>query len=153
MKKFLSIAGGFFLVVILAFGGIFGYMAWQGRGLDASSRAYVKANLPAILSTWSEDELVKRSSPQMVKILDKNPEQTNELFKKFSMLGTMQSLGKVKGDSNVFYSTHHGKVTTASYDCEAKFQKGEAHVAVGLIFLSGRWRIQRFNVSSPIFLQ
>ena len=73
MKKFLSIVGGIFLVIVVIGAGLIGYAAYQGRGLDASSKTYVEANVPPIISTWSKDELLKRSSPQLLKAVNDNP--------------------------------------------------------------------------------
>lgn len=153
MKKFLSIVGGIFLLLVLVVAGFIGYAAYQGRGLDASSKAYVEANIPPIISSWSKDELLKRSSPQLLKILNENPGQLEQLFQKLSKLGAMQSFGEVKGDSNVSVTTQNGKVITASYLAKAKFQNGEAQIAIRLIQLSGQWQLLLFNVNSPLFLQ
>ena len=153
MKKFLSIIGGLFLVLVLIVIGFVGYAAYQGRGLDASSKTYVEANVPTIISTWSKNELLKRSSPQLIKIINEKPEQLDQLFQKLSKLGAMQSFGDVKGDSNVSYTTQNGKVTTASYVANAKFENGEGYITVRLIQLSGQWQFLLFNVNSPIFLQ
>lgn len=153
MKKFLSIFGGIFLLLILVVAGFFGYALYQGRGLDASSKAYVEANIPPIISTWSKDELLKRSSPQLQKIIREKPEQLDQLFQMLSKLGTMQSFGDIKGDSNVSYTTQNGKVTTASYIATAKFENGEGRISVRLILLSDQWQLLLFNVNSPLFLQ
>lgn len=153
MKKFLSIVGGLFLALLLVVASFVGYAAYQGRGLDASSKAYVEANVPAIISTWSKDELLKRSSPQLQKVINDNPEQLDQLFQKLSNLGAMQSFGDVKGDSNVAYTTQNGKVITASYVANAKFKNGKGHITVRLIQLSGQWQFLLFNVNSPLFLQ
>ena len=50
LKRFLSIIGGIclVLVVVVVVAGFVGYAAYQGRGLDASSKAYVEENIPAI---------------------------------------------------------------------------------------------------------
>lgn len=154
MKRFLSIIGGLFLALVLLAAGFFGYAAYQGRGLDASSKAYVEENLPAIVSTWSKDELLKRSSPQLLKILNEKPEQLDQLFQKLSTLGPMQSLDDaVKGDSNVSYNIQGGKVTTAAYAVSAKFKNGEGHIKVRLIQSpAGQWRFLVFYVDSPLFL-
>jgi hypothetical protein len=153
MKKFLSIVGGLFLLLILVVAGFIGYAAYQGRGLDASSKAYVEANIPPIISTWSKDELLKRASPQLLKIVNEKPEQLDQLFQKLSRLGAMKSFGDVKGDSNVSYTTQDGKVTTASYIATAKFENGDGRIAVRLIQLSGQWQLLLFHVNSPLFLQ
>lgn len=154
MKRFLSIIGGLFLALVLLAAGFFGYAAYQGRGLDASSKAYVEENLPAIVSTWSKDELLKRSSPQLLKILNEKPEQLDQLFQKLSTLGPMQSLDDaVKGDSNVSYNIQGGKVTTAAYAVSAKFKNGEGHIKVRLIQSpAGQWQFLVFYVDSPLFL-
>ena len=153
MKKFLSIVGGLFFVFVLVVAVFIGYAAYQGQGLDASSKAYVEANVPAIISTWSKDELLKRSSPQFLKIVNEKPELIDQLFRKLSKLGAMRSFGDVKGDSNVFYTTQDGKVTTASYGATAKFENGEGHITVRLIQSSGQWQFLLFHVDSPLFLQ
>jgi hypothetical protein len=133
LKRFLSIIGGLFLVLVLVVAGFLGYAAYQGRGLDASSKAYVEENIPAIISTWSKDELLKRSSPQLLTIINRKPEQLDQLFQKLSTLGPMLSFGEVKGDSNVSYTTQNGKVTTAAYVATAKFKNGEGHISARLI--------------------
>lgn len=153
MKKFLSIVGGLFLLLILVVAGFIGYATYQGRGLDASSKAYVEANVPPIISTWSKDELLKRSSPQLLKIIHEKPEQFDQLFQKLSKLGTMQSFSDIKGNSNVSYTTENGKVITASYIANAKFENGEGRISIRLIQLSGQWQLLLFNINSPLFLQ
>jgi hypothetical protein len=153
MKKILSVIGGAFLALVVVIGGFIGYAAYQGRGLDASSKAYVEENVPAILSSWSMEELVKRSSPQLLKTIDGKPEQMDQLFRKLSKLGAMRSLSDVKGDSQVFYTTKEGKTITASYTAAATFENGEASLNVRLIQSSGQWQFLLFYVNSPIFLQ
>jgi hypothetical protein len=48
LKRILSIVGGLFLVLVLVVAGLAGYAAYQGQGLDASSKAFVEENVPAI---------------------------------------------------------------------------------------------------------
>jgi hypothetical protein len=154
LKRFLSIVGGLFLVLVLLAAGLFGYAAYQGRGLDASSKAYIEENVPAVISSWSKDELLQRASPQLLKIINEKPEQLDQLFQKLSKLGPMQSFGAVKGDSNVSYTTQNGKVTTAAYVVTAKFKNGEGRIAARLIQSpAGQWQFLVFHVDSPLFLQ
>lgn len=154
LKRLLSIIGGLFLVLVLIVAGFFGYAAYQGRGLDASSKAYVEENIPAIISTWSKDELLKRSSPQLLTIVNEKPELLDQLFQKLSMLGPMLSFGEVKGGSYVSYTPQNGKVTTAAYVVTAKFKNGEGRVSTRLIQSpAGQWQILLFHVDSPLFLR
>ena len=154
MKKTLSILGGIFLLLIVVGGGFIGYMVYQGRGMDSSSKAYVEANVPPILSTWSEKGLLKRSSPLLLKVLDDHPKQLDLLFHKFSELGHLKSFGDVRGESKIMYNTKYGKVTTAYYQANAKFENGKALITVRLIRSpEGKWQFLLFNVKSPLFLQ
>lgn len=84
MKKLLSIIGAIFLLVALTVAGFIGYAAYQGKSLDASSKAYVETNVPAIISTWSKEELLKRASPQLLKIINDDPGKLDQLFQKLS---------------------------------------------------------------------
>jgi hypothetical protein len=151
LKRFLEIIGGLFIVLVLVVTTFFGYTAYQGTRLDRSSKEYFEENVPSIISTWSKDELLKRSSPN---ILRTDPEQLDKLFKRLSSLGPMQSIGEAKGDSNVDYSTQNGKVTTAAYVATAHFKNGEARIRARLILSpAGQWQFSSFNVDSPLFLQ
>ena len=153
MKIFLSIVGGIFLVIVLVVAGFIGFAAYQGKGLDASSKAYIEENVPTIISKWSKDELLKRSSPQLLKVINEKPQQLDQLFQKLSKLGAMRGFGDVKGDSNVSYTTQSGKVTTASYVATAKFENGEGRITARLIQSSGQWQFLQFYVDSPLFIQ
>ena len=139
-------------ILIFAFSSYIIFAAYQERGFDASSKTYVEKNLPAIINNWSEAELVKRASPQLLKIIKEKPGQLDQLFQKLSTLGAMQSFGDVKGESNINYSMQNGKMTTAYYIASAKFAHGEAKVAVRLIQSAGQWQFLLFNVKSPLFL-
>ncbi|MDR4493262.1 MAG: hypothetical protein AB7P17_12950 [Nitrospirales bacterium] len=153
MKNVLSIIGGIFLVLILIGVGVIAYAAFHGRALDASSKAYVEANLPAILDTWSTDELLQRSSPQLLKAVNEKPEQLDQLFRKLSNLGALRSLGNAQGDSHISFTTEHGRVTTATYVVNATFENGEGRINTRLIQVDGQWQFLMFYVDSPIFLQ
>lgn len=146
MKTVLMILGVLFLILIIAVAGFVGYAAYVGTQLDASSKAYVDASVPAIISTWSKDELIKRASPQLLK--SASDEQIEDLFTKLSEeLGPFQSYDGSKGDSNVSYTTQDGKVTTASYTANASFQNGKVDIEIKLIQTNGEWLLLGFHVS------
>lgn len=153
MKKALAIAGGILVVLLLVAGGFVTYIAYQGRALDASSKAYVEANVPPILSSWSKDELLRRASPQLVKVLGEKPGQADQIFRKLSKLGAMREFGGVKGESNRAYNPRDGAITTASYVATAKFENGNARIDVRLVRAANEWRVLAFNVNSPLFVQ
>ncbi|MGF1879256.1 hypothetical protein L4D77_28840 [Photobacterium frigidiphilum] len=153
MKTFLSIIGSLFLVLIVVVASFIGYAAYQGTGLDKASKIYVENNVPLIISTWSKDELLNHSSPQLLRKINEDPERFSQLFELYSKLGKIRSFGNVEGDSNISYSSENGKVTTAGYMATAIFENGDAQISVKLIQLSDQWQFLSFYVDSPLFLQ
>jgi hypothetical protein len=124
VKKFLIILGGIALAAVLLIGGFIGYSAYQGGRLDASSKDYVDKNIPLIVASWSKNELLKRASPQLLDAINEKPDQADRLFQGFAKLGAMRSYDGSKGESTVSYTNKNGKVISASYIANAKFENG-----------------------------
>ena len=153
MKKLLTILGGLFLLIVVVAAVFIGMGVYQGNKLDKSSKAYVEANAQPIVSTWSKDELVKRASPQLLEVLNKDPDQVDQLFKKLSRLGALVSLAEPKGQATMAYTNSTGKVVSAAYTETAQFQNGKADISIRLIQVGGQWQVLLFNVNSPLMLQ
>lgn len=93
MKSCLSSLGVVFLVLVIVGGALFGYVAYNGSKLDASSKKYVDDNIPVIVGAWNKDELLKRASPELMKAA---PE--GDIASLFSQLNTkLGSLVEYKG--------------------------------------------------------
>lgn len=145
MKSILSFLGVIFLILVLSAAAFFGYCAYTGGKLDASSKAYVDESVPAIISTWSKEELIKRASPQLRQ--KSSDEQITQLFNTLSnRLGAFRSYDGTKGDSNVSFTTQNGRVVTASYLAKATFQYGKAEIQIKLIQSQDSWEILGFHV-------
>ena len=153
MNKSLVIGGVLFLVLLTLIGSVVGYFVYNGSGLDASSKAYVDENIPLIVSSWSKEELLKRSSPKLIELVNKNPNQLDQLFKKLSTLGAMTHYEGSKGQAYFFVNYPQGKSISAKYTANAKFEHGEAEIQVQMVQESDQWQIINFHVNSPIFLQ
>lgn len=149
MKKFLSVVGALFLVVVLGIGGFVAYVMFQGKALDTSSKAYVRASVPAIISTWSEQELLKRASPQLLKELRAHPGQLDHVFRRMSALGALKHFGDVKGEANTAYNLPHDTSSTAAYKAKAVFANGKVTIKVRLILQDGKWKFLNFYVTAP----
>jgi hypothetical protein len=145
MRTVLIALGAIFLILIAAVGVFIGYMAVVGPALDASSKAYVDASVPAIISTWSKDELIKRSSPQLRKATTNG--QVDQLFAEMKSLGAYETYDGAKGDSNINFTTKEGRVVTASYLATATFKNGRIDLQIKLIQIDGEWFLLRFYVS------
>ncbi|WP_156180878.1 hypothetical protein [Desulfovibrio sp. TomC] len=153
MKKFLAIVGGLFLALLLITAIFFGYAAYNGSKLDASSKIYIEENIPTILSTWSKDTILKLASPQLIETIENNQTNIDLLLTKSATLGKFQKISDIKGDSNTSFTTQNGSVITSRYAVQAKFDNGEATITVTLIQLSGQWRLLGLFINSPSILQ
>jgi len=147
----LAVVGAVLLGLLLLVGGFIGYIAYVGNGLDKSSKEYVDQAIPAIVTGWSPDELVKRESKAFQKAT--TDEQLIKLFAAFRKLGALKNYEGCKGDANVNYTPNSGKVITATYLGRATFEAGEAEIKVILIQENGVWRIQGFRIDSTAFLK
>jgi hypothetical protein len=143
MKKFLVVG---LIIILLAAAGI-AYIAVRGTALDKESKAYAETATPAIVTNWSEKELLDRASPELKKVADQ--QQFDRMFRWFSSLGRLQKFEPLKGGAIMSATSQAGKQVTAQYQTKATFDKGEAMVTLGLIKHGDQWQVLRFNVNSP----
>jgi hypothetical protein len=144
MKVILIIAGVLLVVLLAAGAGIYGYTDYEGRICDGTSKAYVDESVPAIISNWSRDELVKRESPQLHDAIDED--KLNAMFTKLSGLGTMQSYDGATGKARVHLTKSAKFLITADYTAQATFSRGKVQIKIILIRIDGAWMIQGFGV-------
>jgi hypothetical protein len=147
MKKFFIVLGSIFLaLVVLGAIGI-AFVAVRGNALDKESKAYAEAAIPAIITNWSEKELLDRASPEFKQAATQ--QQLDQLFRWVSSLGRLQKYDPPQGQALMSATTQTGKVISAQYTTKATFEKGNATVTLGLIKHGDQWQILRFNVNSP----
>jgi hypothetical protein len=146
MKGVLTVLGAIFLFLLVAGGAFFGYVAYTGTQMDASSKQYVDENVPAIVSTWSPTALIEQASPRLME--KTSTDQINRLFSALAgKLGKFASYDGSKGDSNANFNLTTGKTeTTASYLATATFQNGKAEIKILLTRENGQWKILGFHV-------
>ena len=152
MKKTIVVLGWTFLALLILVGGFAGYMAYVGPKLDASSKAYVDGQIPAIVSTWSEDELLKRAAPELRRVITSKT-QLDRVFESLSRLGKLEHYDGAKGEASILFNMKQGKVVTASYVASAKFENGPARISVRLIRHGDQWELLYFNVNSPALMR
>jgi hypothetical protein len=151
MKKILLVLG---IIILFLIGFVLAnvsYVAFIGPRLDISSKAYVDANVPVVISSWSWDELRKRSSPEFREAL--SDDQMNLFLPKLKQLGSFQKYKGSVGQSYISLTIKNGKVITANYTASAIFQNGSVEIHIALIQKNGQWQIDAFKVNSPNFLK
>lgn len=152
MKKFFTVLGGIFAVlIVVAVGGIL-VLSYLGSGLDKESKSYVDANLPKILKNWDADELLQRASPELMTVAPK--EQIEQLFTIFSdKLGPLKQYNASNGQSNLSFTTPEGKVITGAYVAEAIFEKAPATIQFRVIKHGDTWQVLEFRVNSDAMIR
>jgi hypothetical protein len=119
MKKFFIILGSIFLAVIVLGAIGIAFVTIKGSALDKESKAYADSAIPAIVSAWSEKELLDRASPEFKKAV--TIDQLDRLFRWVSGLGALQKCDPAEGHSMMSATTQTGNVISAQYTAKATF--------------------------------
>lgn len=146
MKKLLVVV--LVLVLLIALG--IAYIAVRGTALDKESKAYADAAIPAIITNWSEKELLDRASPEFKEAATQ--QQLDRMFHWFGSLGRLQKVDSATGQAIMSATTQTGKRITAQYTAKAKFDKGAAAIKLSLIKHADQWQILGFKVDSPALI-
>jgi hypothetical protein len=147
MKKFFAVLGIVFLIIIVLGAVGIGFIAVRGNALDKESRAYADATIPAIVSGWSQKELVDRASPEFKKAVTQ--QQLDQMFHWFTSLGRLQKCEPAQGQAGISVTPQTGKVISGQYAAKTKFEKGDATIKLALIKHENQWQVLSFYVDSP----
>jgi hypothetical protein len=139
------------VVALAALGAILflgvGWFVWSVYALTNSGKDFVDVAVPAIATSWSQDELSKRESPEFRRVTpDDKMAQFFEIFRK---LGPMTSYD---GAATVSAWTQNGLRVTGRYLARITCQNGKAEVVVSVIKENGEWQILGFRVNSDVFV-
>lgn len=146
MKKLFIALGMIFLVLVVVIAAFIGYAAFTGATLDKESKAYADAAVPAITSSWNEQELLSRASPEFQKAA--GPADVDRLFGWFRTLGRLQKYEGAHGQAVTSITPQTGKVISGHYVAKAVFDAGEAKIEIELIKHDNVWQIAGFKINS-----
>jgi len=144
VRKFLYVLGAFTLAVVIAAGVGLGALLYKGHQLDTESKAFVDSAVPAIVTTWSKQQLLDRATPELRETI--KPDELNALFDRLSQLGPLVEYQGATGEAAMSYIAGSGGTVSASYDAKARFQNGSATFRIVLMKRDGRWMIHNFHV-------
>jgi len=151
MKKFFAVLGGIFAVLIVFAAVGFFVLNHFGNQLDQESKSYVDSNLPKIITNWNVEELLKRASPELMKVAPRD--KVEKLFKMFAeKLGPLEYYEGSTGQSNMLVTTQDGYVVTGVYVAEARFVKAPATIKFRIIKHDDNWQILEFHVNSDAIM-
>ena len=124
------------------------------RGLDerAGAEKASREAVLAIVTTWNEDELIKRGVNDFK--TKETREKLDQVFAFYQRLGTFKSLGDGSGNVDTNYGVA-GKLDgyTAHYSFPATFSADTATIEIESHKESSGWKILTFNVKSEAFIR
>jgi hypothetical protein len=150
MKKLLVVLGSIFLLIIVLGAIGIAFVAIRGAALDKESKTYADRAILAIVTNWSEKELLDRASSELKQAATQ--QQIDEYFLRASTLGRLQKCESAQGQALMSATTQGGKMISARYTSKATFEKGEATVTLGLIKHGDQWQILNFDARPPQFI-
>ena len=141
MKKLLILLGAIFAFILL----LVGMVVVRGTIADRESQAYADAAVISIVSSWNEQALLDRASPEFMR--QSGRDQIDALFARLRPLGRLTRYAGSSGASFTSYNVGAGgSATTAVYLANAYFEHGTAQIKITLIKHNGAWRILGFFV-------
>ena len=144
MRKFLSIVGAISLIVLVLAGVALGVVAYKGHALDVESKAFVDDAVPAIVTSWSKEQLLDRATTELR--ANAKPDQLAIFFDRLSRLGALVHYDGATGAATMSYFTFSGSTVSATYVANAEFQNGQASFKITLLKRDGQWLIHNFHV-------
>lgn len=144
MRRFLLVLGALALAGIIAAAVGLGMIVYQGRLLDAESKAFADQVIPAIITSRNMPALLDRLTPE---VRDKvKPQELNAVFDGLSRLGPLLDYGGANGEATMTYAIGSGGAVSARYIASARFKNGSATFQIVLQKRDGQWMIHSFHV-------
>jgi len=139
----MRLLGSSIVIVLALVGAGFLVMMFHGSQLESEAPQYLSEAIPAIAAKWDPNELLKRGSPELLKVASED--QVRELFEKFSPLGAFVRYDGATGGAGWNYA--NGVTTvTGSYVATATFENGQAVFTVELVKRNDQWTISSFQI-------
>lgn len=123
MKKFFILLGSIFFALIVLLAVAIAFVAMKGTALDKESKAYADSAIPAIVSMWSEKELLDRASPEFKKAV--TIDQIDRLFRWVSGLGALQKCEPAEGPRLCLRQRKLGRQSLLSMRRERFLKRGK----------------------------
>ena len=114
-------------------------LAFTGKRLDRSSKAFADAAIVAIVTEWDVDELQKRASPEYNDSVDYD--EIEDDFDALRDMGSLMAYRGSTGDSLIALSFKYGIEITADYRATAEFEAGSTEVQIVLVRHGGQWQV------------
>jgi hypothetical protein len=125
------------------------YAYYLAHVLERPAEVYANDSIRAIIMTWSEDELIKRSSAEFR--AGSTQGQLDHIFDTLRKLGKFQSYqGLERSRPKMTYLINQFTVM-ATLRAKATYEKGRIEVTITIIHRGPGWQIKDFDVDTSSF--
>jgi hypothetical protein len=143
----MRILGTSIVIVLALIGAGFLLMVFHGSQLESEAPEYLSEAIPAIAANWEPDELIKRASPEFLKVTSEK--KLHDTFKPFQAMGAFVRYEGATGSAGWNYANGQSAVT-GSYVAKAMFSNGEVTFTVKLSKHDDRWMIDYFQADGVL---
>jgi hypothetical protein len=147
VMQFIALGLLAFLVLIFLF-------AREGHALNVAgeeAKAYADQSIHAIITNWSEEELINRASPELQANTTKG--ELDSVFTDLRKLGKLQSYSGLNDDGKITLKWNNGHFSyLASYQATATFQNSRLVISIHLVKHDKQWQISGFHADPEPFL-
>ena len=144
MNKFPLIIRGCLVVSTVAFVAALAFLILRALWLNRDAEAYIKEEVPRIVSSWNSQTLLDQATPGLRMVL-LSPSEAQALATA-SKLGRFKHLGEPVGSLIAMVFKNKGDGTFGNYEVPAQFEAGNTTILIQVQRLDGRWRINGFQM-------
>ncbi len=145
LKRFFTMIGVWLVVMASLIIGFHLHERSKAAEYDDTAIPYLKRVVPEI-SRWDLETTRAFMAAEALKNIP--DEQYAKIITLFSRMGVLQSFEEPEFEKTYTANLPNGPETIISYEVEAKYANGDAHLDFKLIEDSGSYQIYLFNLSS-----
>lgn len=134
------------LIALFAAGLLYWYSGQQQAHYDVAAQRYLQLALTDI-STWQRDNIKRHLTPAALANID--DKQIDALIERYRNLGTFKRIDDVQFARLTAALSFFSSNILLSYHGTARFEQGNASLAITLIAAEGRFQIYNFSFGPP----
>ena len=138
------------VIALFAVGLLYWYSKQQEAHYDATAQRYLQQALTDI-SAWQRDQIKQHLTPAALANID--DKQIDALIERYRELGAFKRLDDMQFGRLTAALSFFNRNILLSYHGTARFERGNASLAITLVASEGRFQIYNFSFGSPQITQ
>lgn len=152
MNRILIGCGIAAIVVVGVLGSLAAIALIRAQESETAARSAAREAVLAFVTTWNEDELIKRADDEWK--TKEYREKLDKLFTFYRRLGTFKSLGEANGKVEArYFAGEKDNGIVSNYSFPATFSAGTATIDIRSHKEPSGWKIIGINIRSEAFVR